>query len=325
MVDAFAVRLVEVGVAGRPGVVRLVLEPARSWSTSGRWSGYSTASPSSRSRAASMAAWRAWFSSRRRPVPATSPSRPMTHGSVSPWPTSVARITQKVRKMMRFRSGNGVGAIGSASAAASETAPRIPAQAMTTTAARGGDGSRSRIRALRTRGRYVAGKTHTMRATITVRLMATPSAMSSPVRVRGEPFDDVRELEADEHEQEAVDQEVDDGPDAGPEQPTVGREGPSGASSGDQTGRDRREDPADADRLRRQVRGDRRDQRQDDLERRVPGAAPRPGHEQADDDADGDPADPDDDERDAGVKGGERPGQRRPPPPPDRRSARTRR
>ena len=55
----------------------------------------------------------------------------MTSGSVRPWPTSVTRITEKVRKRIRSRPGNGVPASvlsGSASAAASETAPRIPAQ-----------------------------------------------------------------------------------------------------------------------------------------------------------------------------------------------------
>ena len=38
---------------------------------------------------------------------ATTPSAWMTSGSVRPWPTSVARITEKVRKITRSRSGNG--------------------------------------------------------------------------------------------------------------------------------------------------------------------------------------------------------------------------
>ena len=44
---------------------------------------------------------------------------------------------------------------------------------MTNTAAAGGAGSPVRMRLLRMRGRYVAGKTHTMRARITVRHTAT--------------------------------------------------------------------------------------------------------------------------------------------------------
>ena len=47
----------------------------------------------------------------------------------------------------------------------------MPAHEMTTTARRGGEGSRSRSFLLSIRGRYVAGKTHTNRAMMTVRLM----------------------------------------------------------------------------------------------------------------------------------------------------------
>ena len=59
-------------------------------------------------------------------------------------------MTQKVRKMTRSRSGK---SSASARAAASETAPRIPAHEMTTTARAGGDGSRSRSFLLSIRGR----------------------------------------------------------------------------------------------------------------------------------------------------------------------------
>jgi len=54
----------------------------------------------------------------------------ITSGIVSPMPTSVARMTEKVRKRMRSRPGKGSPASvssGSASAAARDTAPRIPA------------------------------------------------------------------------------------------------------------------------------------------------------------------------------------------------------
>ena len=76
----------------------------------------------------------------------------MSAGSVSPWPTSVARITQKVRKMTRSRCGNRT-SIGRARAAARETAPRMPAHEMTKTAFGDGLGSRSRMDLLRRRGR----------------------------------------------------------------------------------------------------------------------------------------------------------------------------
>ena len=49
-----------------------------------------------------------------------------TAGRVSPWPTSVTRITAKVTSRIRFRSGKSA---GSARAAASETAPRRPGPA----------------------------------------------------------------------------------------------------------------------------------------------------------------------------------------------------
>ena len=39
------------------------------------------------------------------PLVATTPSRRTSHGRVRPWPTSVARMTQNVRKMTRSRSG----------------------------------------------------------------------------------------------------------------------------------------------------------------------------------------------------------------------------
>ena len=55
----------------------------------------------------------------------------MTKGRVSPCPTSVTRMTEKVRKRIRSRPGNDAPASvssGSASAAASDSAPRMPAQ-----------------------------------------------------------------------------------------------------------------------------------------------------------------------------------------------------
>ena len=69
-------------------------------------------------------------------------------GSVRPWPTSVATITQKVRKMTRSRSGN-----GRARAAGRGPRPARPRRACPPTRRRtrprgGGYGSRARILAL---------------------------------------------------------------------------------------------------------------------------------------------------------------------------------
>jgi hypothetical protein len=58
----------------------------------------------------------------------------MRSGNDRPCTTRVPRMTQKVRKMIRSRSGKGAPASvvrGSARAAASETAPRIPDHEMT--------------------------------------------------------------------------------------------------------------------------------------------------------------------------------------------------
>ena len=67
----------------------------------------------------------------------------MSIGSVSPWKTSVPRMTQNVRNTIRSRCGNELPAFvvnGTASAAARDTAPRIPAQATTAERLTGGAG-----------------------------------------------------------------------------------------------------------------------------------------------------------------------------------------
>src|SRR3954465_3822274 len=69
----------------------------------------------------------------------------MTLGNSSPCPTKVMRMTPKVIARMRSRYGNGAPvavASGMASAAASETTPRMPTNAITKADRQGGDGSR---------------------------------------------------------------------------------------------------------------------------------------------------------------------------------------
>ncbi|CPA19305.1 Uncharacterised protein [Mycobacterium tuberculosis] len=55
-------------------------------------------------------------------------------GKEVPWTSTVTRMTTETTKMIRLRSGNGAPllvVIGTASAAASDTAPRKPAQLVT--------------------------------------------------------------------------------------------------------------------------------------------------------------------------------------------------
>ena len=110
---------------------------------------------------------RAFASSRSAETSSGRRSARISSGSVRPCPTSVTRMTTNVRNTIRSRPGT---SIGSASAAASETAPRIPAHEMTTGACHGGYGSRSRTLRKRKRGTYVKIGTQTIRSTITARV-----------------------------------------------------------------------------------------------------------------------------------------------------------
>jgi hypothetical protein len=104
----------------------------------------SPSSSSSRSIAA-RAAWIRAFASSLASTPPSSRSTARISGvSVRPCRTSVEKITPKVMKMIRFRAGNGPPPStwsGIASAAASDTAPRIPDQAITAFACHEGAGS----------------------------------------------------------------------------------------------------------------------------------------------------------------------------------------
>ena len=81
--------------------------------------------------AASASARRACRSSLSPERSSSTRSQRTSGASVSPWTTSVPRMTANVMKMMRLRAGNGrpsARTSGSDRAAASETTPRIPAQ-----------------------------------------------------------------------------------------------------------------------------------------------------------------------------------------------------
>src|SRR6267378_6177386 len=97
----------------------------------------------------------------------------MTAGNIRPWPTSVTRITENVRKRIRSRSGNGwplAVVNGMASAAARDTMPRTPVNPSMNGHCHGGEGSLRAIAGINQRGKYVAGNTHTNRAKITTTL-----------------------------------------------------------------------------------------------------------------------------------------------------------
>ena len=144
----------------------------------------SSSSSSSRAIAASEAWIRAFASSFSASPPSSRSSAWISFGSVRPWSSSVVRITQNVRNTIRLRSGNASPASvvsGSASAAASETAPRIPHQPRTAFARQLGMTSCSRAQWLTRRGRYVVTKTQTIRATITTPLTSAAYPISVAV------------------------------------------------------------------------------------------------------------------------------------------------
>ncbi len=168
----------------------------------------------------------------------------------------MARITANVRKRMKERCGKGSPASivsGIASAAARETAPRIPAHAISVSADRGGIGSRSRIRRTqqpRQLGRRVdpegASDEHRQ-----------PDGHRPPEQVGGrvgiELVEDSGQLQPDQPEEDRVERERDDLPRRLAHQPDLGRRQlgrvPADVDP-DRHGRDHRRD---ADQLGRDV------------------------------------------------------------------------
>ena len=109
----------------------------------------------------------------RRRTSVFSPSALISGPSRRPCTTSVASNAQNVRNRINSRCGNGpplAVTAGIASAAASDTPPRKPVQAMTTTGRQLGLGSHLRSDGKRSLGRYVAGNTHAKRTRMSVRL-----------------------------------------------------------------------------------------------------------------------------------------------------------
>src|SRR6266545_180095 len=147
----------------------------RSTTASGTWPSRAS-SAASRSWAARLAAcWTpASASASSRGSSARIRSRRAIQGRVTPCSTSVPTITEKASQT---NSDRGYSAppgrlAGSASAAASVTTPRIPAQEISVGTRSGGAGSRARTRGA-SRTRYVAGYSHTNRLTTTTPSVTT--------------------------------------------------------------------------------------------------------------------------------------------------------
>ena len=215
------------------------------------------------------------------------PSARTSQGSVSPWPTSVARITQKVRKSRRSRFGV---SSGSARAVASETTPRMPAQPMMSTSdqllpvaehAEHGKAERGR------RDPEQADHDHHG-----ADQRAEPDG--GPERAVGEAGQDRRELEADQQEDQAVQREDQHVPDGAGADPDLRVHDPRRPPPEAEAGRDDREDAGDVKPLGGEVRRERGQQRDDDLDGRVGDAAPEQRDDRADGDADQDAAGADD-------------------------------
>src|SRR5581483_520359 len=119
------------------------------------------------------------------PRPSSSPPSPthrITSGSVRPWPTSVTTMTVKVITRTASRAGTGdpLGRVaGTASAAASETTPRMPAHDRTTISA-GRSGGRRR----RSRSHPAMPPIHSARTAMSAPLTASPAPTSASSAAR---------------------------------------------------------------------------------------------------------------------------------------------
>ena len=289
----------------------------------------SAASSSSRSRAAREATHRARISSASSSAPSScTPRRRIRYGSVSPWPTTVTRISAKVMNRIRSRSGSGAPASvssGSASAAASETAPRIPAQADTI---RG----RAPTRRARCCGPAIQRPDHVghrehEREAGTDHGGADERRVADQLagRVGVEPVGDHRQLQPDQDEQRGVEEEDEDLPDREALQARLRRDQLGRPPAEVDAGGDGRQHAREAELVGRDEGRVGREQRDRDLGRRVVEPAPDLGDHEADDQPDRDPAGGRSHELEPRVE--RREARRRPrrPRPPGRPRARSRR
>ena len=106
----------------------------------------------------------------------------------------------------------------------------------------------------------------------------------------------MRQLQPDQHEDEAVEDEPDHLPGRQPQDPAAGSQDRAQPAADDEAGRDRREHARQAESIGREIGRERDDDRDQDLDRRVVEPPKDLARDTTDDDADGDPADRGDDE-----------------------------
>ncbi len=192
-------------------------------------------------------------------------------------------MTAKVSSRIRSRCGKSG---SSASAAASETDPRMPHQPMTTRVCHGArrstwDSRRSSARMTKT-DRLTpdqAGHDHDE-----ADRHAPPQQLAG--RLPGQPVEDHRELQPDQHEQQRVEDEDEDLPDRVALEAHRRRRDLRRPPAEHDSGRDRRQDAREIQRLGRHVAGVAAEQRDRDLDRDVVDPPPDLGDHPADGQAD---------------------------------------
>ena len=140
--------------------------------------------------------------------------------------------------------------------------PRIPDHPITATARHDGIGSCARNRLLKTRGKYVAGKTqisahdddHNDDHQAVERVVA---------HVRLQFSDDRRQFQADQQKCERVEHVGEHAPDRRPDQPRLGVDEQPRPPTEHDAGRDRGQHAGDVQLVGRQIGGERREQKYD--------------------------------------------------------------
>ena len=159
--------------------------------------------------------------------------------------------------------------MGSARAAASDTAPRRPAQLTTKVSRVASRGSRRAITRRGEFGRRLAAKTHSSRVPTTTAATRSDDTQQLPGDRPARPARMLGQLEADEHEDEAVEDEADHLPGAQPQDPAARGEDRPQPATDHQAAVTAARTPDRPQPVGRQVGGERDDQGDRDLDRRV--------------------------------------------------------
>ena len=230
---------------------------------------------------------------RRRP---RGPSQRITLGSISPCPTSVTMMTPKVANRIRSRCGNAAPpsiVSGMASAAASETTPRTPVNAMTNTHLPGRRGIAAPDRRNEP-ARQIGRRKHPDEARDD-HDRGGDGGRGQQLRDREvlRLLDQGARLQAGDQEHEALDQVDDQVPEEDALKPRRRRDQPRPVPAHVEPGRDGREHAGAAEVMRHPEGEKRRHQRQRDLDPGVLRPVPQPQAQPADADAVDDLADHD--------------------------------